>query len=170
MNTPDWPWPNFRPGELACNSTGKLYIDPRLLDKAEALRARLGGRALIVNSAYRSALHNAKVGGAKGSQHLLGRALDISMVNHDPETFVREARALGFGGIGTYPKQNFIHIDIGPTRTWGDAFPRRSADPTYADDPDGRIAARREGTVKSVERSVTVGAGGSVGAVVIATA
>nr|WP_238986647.1 DUF882 domain-containing protein [Paracoccus sp. MKU1] len=27
------------------------------------------------------------------------------------------ARKAGFRGIGTYPRSNFVHIDIGPTRT-----------------------------------------------------
>ena len=55
---------------------------------------------LIVNSAYRSPEHNARVRGAKRSKHLEGTAFDISMANHDPAVFEKAARAEGFLGFG----------------------------------------------------------------------
>jgi len=117
-------WPNFSPKELACKGTGRLAYDPEALDMLQALRDRLR-RPLIVRSAYRSPEHNRKVGGAKESFHLDGAAFDVSMVNHDPHLFIREARATGFSGVGTYPASNFIHID---NRKWywagGAPFPQ----------------------------------------------
>ena len=85
------------------------------------------GKPLIVNSAYRSPEHNRKVGGAKASKHLEGTAFDISMANHDPASFIAAARKAGFKGIGTYPRSNFIHIDTGPARSWGEPFPARAS-------------------------------------------
>ena len=82
---------------------------------------------MIVNSAYRSPEHNARVGGATKSQHLSGAAFDISMANHDPEDFIAAAREAGFTGIGTYPRSNFVHIDIGAARVWGEPFPDRAS-------------------------------------------
>ncbi len=58
--------------------------------------------------------------------HLQGAAFDISMANHDPERFEAAARAIGFTGFGFYPRQNFMHIDIGRARQWGDPFPPRA--------------------------------------------
>jgi hypothetical protein len=58
--------------------------------------------------------------------HLQGAAFDISMANHDPESFEAAARAVGFTGFGFYPRQNFMHIDIGRARQWGDPFPPRA--------------------------------------------
>ncbi len=82
---------------------------------------------MIINSAYRSPEHNRRVGGAKASQHLEGKAFDVSMANHDPVEFMAAARKAGLRGIGTYPRSNFVHIDIGPARTWGDPFPARAS-------------------------------------------
>ena len=121
-----WHWPNFSPAEIACRGTGKLVINEDALDRLQALRAALG-RPMIVNSGYRSAEHNKRVGGAPGSMHLQGRAFDISMANHDPAAFITAARAAGFTGIGTYPRSNFVHVDTGPTRSWGEPFAPRTS-------------------------------------------
>ncbi|WCR10989.1 DUF882 domain-containing protein [Paracoccus stylophorae] len=121
-----WRWPNFSPAEIACRGTGKLLLNEDALDKLQELRVTLG-KPLIVTSAYRSPEHNRKVGGAKGSKHLEGSAFDISMANHDPASFIAAARKAGFKGIGTYPRSNFVHIDTGPARSWGESFPARAS-------------------------------------------
>lgn len=118
-----WAWPNFTPAEMACRREGELGIDDEAMDKLQALRIRLG-RPLIIFSAYRSKAHNAAVGGAKASQHLKAKAFDVSMANHSPTFFETAARAVGFTGFGYYPKQGFMHIDIGPARTWGTPWPK----------------------------------------------
>jgi hypothetical protein len=120
-----WRWPNFSPGEIACRGTGKLLVNEAALDACQALRDRLG-KPLIVLSGYRSPEHNRAVGGAKASKHMEGIAFDIAMANHDPETFEAAARAVGFRGFGFYPRSGFMHIDLGPARSWGERFPRRA--------------------------------------------
>lgn len=117
-----WRWPNFTPAEIACRGTGKILINGDALDRLQALRLALG-KPMVVNSAYRSPEHNRNVGGAKASKHMDGIAFDISMAGHDPVAFIAAARRAGFKGIGTYPKSNFVHIDTGPARVWGDPFP-----------------------------------------------
>ena len=131
-----WHWPNFSPAEIACRGTGKLLVNEDALNRLQELRVTLG-KPLIVNSAYRSPEHNRKVGGAKASKHLEGSAFDISMANHDPASFIAAARKAGFKGIGTYPRSNFIHIDTGPARAWGEPFPAR-ATPFAPDQPPAR--------------------------------
>jgi zinc D-Ala-D-Ala carboxypeptidase len=127
-----WRWPNFSPEEIACRGDGKIKINEAALDKLQALRDKLEV-PLIVHSAYRSPDYNRRVGGAKQSMHLQGAAFDISMANHDPESFKAAALAVGFAGFGFYPRQNFMHIDIGRARQWGDPFlPRASR---FADGP-----------------------------------
>ena len=121
-----WRWPDFSPAEIACRGTGKLRINEDALDKLQGLRTTLG-KPMIVNSGYRSPEHNKRVGGAAQSMHLEGKAFDISMANHDPASFIAAARAAGFMGIGTYPRSNFIHIDTGPARAWGEPFPARAS-------------------------------------------
>ena len=79
-----------------------------------------------VRSAYRSPSHNRAVGGAPASKHMQGTAFDIAMSNHDPATFAEAARAVGFLGFGTYPRSGFMHIDLGPARSWGEPFTARA--------------------------------------------
>ena len=119
-----WRWANFSPAEIACRGTGKLLLNEAALEKLQALRDRLG-KPLIVLSGYRSPEHNRTVGGAKASKHMEGVAFDIAMANHDPEAFEAAARAIGFHGFGFYPRSGFMHVDLGPARSWGERFPKR---------------------------------------------
>jgi len=119
-----WRWPSFSPSEIACRGTGAIKINTEAMDKLQSLRNRLG-KPLIVRSGYRSPSHNRAVGGARASKHMLGTAFDIAMSNHDPVVFMAAARAVGFLGFGTYPRSGFMHIDLGPARSWGEPFRTR---------------------------------------------
>jgi zinc D-Ala-D-Ala carboxypeptidase len=155
-----WRWPNFSPEEIACRGGGKTRINEPALDRLQALRDKLGV-PLIVNSAYRSPAYNRKVGGAKRSMHLQGAAFDISMANHDPVSFEAAARAVGFTGFGFYPRQNFMHVDIGRARQWGDPFPLRAS--RFADEPPRvRESLTESRTMKggSAAGVATIGAAG----------
>lgn len=127
-----WRWPSFSPEEIACRGTGALLVDEEALDRLQQLRTRLG-KPVIVLSAYRSPEHNRKIGGEKNSQHLQGKAFDVSMANHAPLAFEAAARAVGFSGFGAYPDRNFMHVDIGPARSWGTPFPADA--PTFTPEP-----------------------------------
>lgn len=102
-----------------------MLINGPAPDKLQALLDWLG-KPLIVRSAYRSPKHNRAVGDAARSKHLDGAAFDIAMSNHDPATFAKAARAVGFLGFGTYLRSGFMHIDLGPARHWGEPFPARA--------------------------------------------
>lgn len=141
VSTAQWRWPNFTPEEIACRGTGKLGIDPAAMDKLQALRDRLGA-PLILKSAFRSPEHNAAVGGAKASQHLKGKAFDVSQANHDPEKFEAVARAVGFTGFGFYQKNDFIHVDTGPAREWGKRWKAPRFSPPSARQPERARADR----------------------------
>jgi len=71
---------------------------------------------VIVKSASRCATWNEMVGGAKTSQHLYGRAVDIRIEGKTPDEVAQFVDKLmpDSGGIGIYTDQNFTHID---TRT-----------------------------------------------------
>lgn len=121
-----WRWPDFNPRELACRGSGRLLVVPEAMDRLQTLRDTLG-KPMMINSAYRSPEHNRAVGGAPASRHLAGLAFDVRMDNHDPETFIAAARRVGFNGIGTYPRQGFVHVDQRAARaSWGDPFPQRT--------------------------------------------
>jgi hypothetical protein len=117
-------------------------IVPEAMDKLQALRTKLG-KPMVINSGYRSPKHNRAVGGAKGSKHMLGIAFDVRMDNHDPATYIAAALAVGFNGIGTYPRQGFVHVDARATRaSWGDQFPKRKATPEFAPEEPRPPASR----------------------------
>jgi hypothetical protein len=157
----DWRWPDFSPQEIACRGTGRLMVVPEAMDKLQALRSKLGA-PMIVNSAYRSPEHNRAVGGAKASKHMEGIAFDVRMDNHDPDTYIAAALSVGFKGIGTYPKQNFVHVDARPTRaSWGKPFARRRATPKFApEEPREAETVAKDGQAKAT----LAGLGGAVAA------
>ena len=69
---------------------------------------------LIVTSGYRCKEHNARIGGAPRSWHLLF-ATDIKPENEDPDklkSMYEMAVSLGFGGTGRY--DTHIHLDLRP--------------------------------------------------------
>jgi hypothetical protein len=157
----DWRWKNFSPAEIACRGTGQLKLHPQALDKLQALRDRLG-KPLIVRSAYRSPEHNASLKGASPrSKHMDGTAFDIAMANHDPVAFEAAAREVGFLGFGYYRRSGFIHIDLGPARTWGEKFPVRMS--AFAEEvPATREVLAQSRTLKGTGAAgvATVGAAG----------
>ena len=117
----DWRWSSFTPRELRSKGDNRLMVDPPSMDKLQALRGVLG-EPIILTSAYRSEAHNRTLGGAIGSYHKQAKAFDCQMSGHDPARFERLARHVGFTGFGFYEKSNFIHIDTGPAREWGDRW------------------------------------------------
>lgn len=110
-----WRWQNFTPQEIACKGTGELLLVPYAMDCLQRLREIIK-KPLYINSAYRSPLHNARIGGAPRSRHKAGDAFDISLRNHYKEDLHKAALQAGFQGIGIY--NSFIHIDTWRKRQW----------------------------------------------------
>jgi len=104
------------------HSGEKTAIDVGVLDFLATVLEAIGEKEAIILSAYRTPATNAWLarthfGVADNSQHMYGRALDVSFHNKLPEA-MRVARALQRGGVGWYPESGFIHIDTGPVRNW----------------------------------------------------
>jgi uncharacterized protein YcbK (DUF882 family) len=99
-------------------------VSPDLLDMLFALDRHLGtGAPFEVLSAYRSAETNAILsqrtrGVAKHSLHIEAKAVDIRIPGIKTSDVAQVARALQSGGVGHYPRHNFVHIDVGDVRTW----------------------------------------------------
>lgn len=110
---------NFSRHEFACKcGCGFDTVDAATLDLLERVRARCGGHPVTIHSGCRCPAYNKKVGGSPNSQHLVGRAADISIegVPHGTVHAVASS-ALGYtGGLGSYA--TFNHLD---TRTDGSA-------------------------------------------------
>ena len=104
-----WPPAYFSPREMASRGDGSIRLVIAAGQRLDALR-RLLGRPLIVNSAYRDPLHNARVGGAPLSRHKVGDAFDLRADGRIPRReLLAAARESGFTGIGLY--RSFIHLD-----------------------------------------------------------
>ena len=57
-------------------------------------------------------------GVAKASLHLAGRAIDVRLAAV-PLTILRDAApAMKAGGVGYYPRSDFVHLDTGRVRRW----------------------------------------------------
>ncbi len=88
------------------------FIDSDLVRKMERLREYVS-HPLIITSGYRSPSKNEEVGGASGSFHLKGQAVDVSIKGFSPSMLyrlVKGAFLVGFGGIILYPSH--VHLDI----------------------------------------------------------
>lgn len=84
-----------------------------------ARRSGLGGELAIL-SGYRTPQTNRLVHGAGDSQHLRAGALDVLLPAERLAGFGEQALKLGRGGVGIYGRRNFVHLDSGPVRAWGD--------------------------------------------------
>lgn len=108
---------DFRSNEIA-------PIDKDLYDLVYALQQQADtSKAFHVISGYRSARTNAKLrksggGVAKRSLHMQGRAIDIRLPGTDLKHLRKMALNMSAGGVGYYPKSNFIHVDTGRPRFW----------------------------------------------------
>ena len=112
--------PGFRVKEFACPGSDSLKLDDELVVLLQCIREHFG-RPVHITSGYRTTAHNAAVGGAKSSQHLLGRAADFWVEGVPVATVAAYAETLlpGRGGIGCYPKDaahprrstGWVHID-----------------------------------------------------------
>ena len=99
-------------------------IDPSLLDQLHDVKLLLGvKKPFQIVSAYRSPETNANLrrhsrGVAKHSLHMEGKAIDIRIDGVGSSYIRNAALALHKGGVGYYPRSNFVHIDTGDVRTW----------------------------------------------------
>lgn len=98
----------------------KHPIEPRLFDVLHRLHSKLGSKdPFEIICGYRSKetnamLHKKNKGVSKNSLHMKGKAIDVNLAHVPLKELSNAARSLKVGGVGYYPKSNFIHIDIRP--------------------------------------------------------
>jgi uncharacterized protein YcbK (DUF882 family) len=101
--------------------------DPKEFDLLHALMTRLGHPNGVIDivCGYRTPESNnflrtrsSFTGVAEHSQHMLAKAIDIRVPGVSTVTLRNAALALHAGGVGFYPVSQFVHVDVGPIRTW----------------------------------------------------
>ena len=101
-----------------------VQMDRELLDLLYSLQQKVESKKEFqVISGYRSPKTNAMLrtkssAVAKRSLHMQGRAIDIRLPGTSLKHLRKAAIALKSGGVGYYPKSNFIHVDTGKVRYW----------------------------------------------------
>ena len=108
---------NFKVREFACNDgSDPIFVAPELVTILEKVRIHFG-KPVFVNSGYRTATYNKKVGGAAYSQHLYGTAADIAISGVSPKQIAAYVEKLlpNTGGIGIY--STLVHIDVRKTKS-----------------------------------------------------
>ncbi|MDO5106587.1 D-Ala-D-Ala carboxypeptidase family metallohydrolase [Capnocytophaga sp.] len=111
---------NFTKKEFECRDGSVMPL--QVLENVKIVAEQLQilrdfvGKSIVINSGYRSPSYNKRVGGAPKSQHLLGKAADITIVGLSPkkvaqiiENLIKEGK-MKQGGIGIY--KGFTHYDI----------------------------------------------------------
>lgn len=111
---------------LRDHRTGDLHsMDTELFNLLHLLQNQMNtNQEFHVISAFRSEKTNAMLAGRSGgvanqSLHTQGKAIDIRLPGHKLSDLRTAALSLKVGGVGYYPKSDFIHIDTGRTRFWG---------------------------------------------------
>jgi uncharacterized protein YcbK (DUF882 family) len=100
-------------------------MDPQLLDLLHTVRTSLGtAKPFQIISGYRCPATNDRLrrtgggGVARRSLHMDGKAIDVRLPGV-PLTALRDAAlSLQAGGVGTYARDQFVHLDTGRPRSW----------------------------------------------------
>lgn len=115
---------NFSLFEFECSCGCKMPDNvlenvKKLAENLQIIRDEVA-KPLYLTNAYRCKSWNKKVGGASGSQHLLGKAADIQSGGISPkaladaiESYI-EQKCIKEGGVGRY--DTFTHYDIRGTK------------------------------------------------------
>ncbi len=100
-------------------------IDPQVLDLLHALHRDLDSdQPIQIISGYRCPSTNSRLRRGRGggvatrSLHMQGKAIDIRLSGVPLADLRDAARSLRAGGVGYYPREQFVHVDTGRVRDW----------------------------------------------------
>jgi len=108
---------DHRSGDVHTIDTGLLdllFVLNSLLDSRKPFQVISGYRSPATNAALRAS----SSGVARNSYHIQGKAIDIRLPGCELDDLHRAALSLAAGGVGYYPGSDFIHVDVGPVRSW----------------------------------------------------
>ena len=130
---------NFVVKEFACkDGSDYILIDTELVEVLQKIRDHFG-KSVTINSAYRNATYNKKIGGVSNSQHTKGTAADIVVSGAAPEEVAKYTEYImpEKGGIGLY--SSFVHVDVRTNRSrWTNYGTEKSVSgfPEYTQETD----------------------------------
>lgn len=107
-----------------CRLTGReMDVPAKLVELLDAIQEKAGGKTLTIICGYRSPELNAALAGssdavARKSLHMKGWAADISIDGVRTSALRDLAKSVRAGGVGYYPADGFVHVDVGPVRYW----------------------------------------------------
>jgi uncharacterized protein YcbK (DUF882 family) len=99
-------------------------IDLGLINLLHTIKIQIGlDEPLHVVSGYRCRKSNELLrksgrNAARNSYHLKGQAADIRLPDGHLASLRKVATVIKGGGVGYYPRDNFVHVDVGPVRYW----------------------------------------------------
>lgn len=100
---------HFTRSEFACKcGCGEDTVDAELVVILERVREYFGA-PVTINSGFRCKKYNKRIGGKPKSQHLRGRAADITVKDVNPARVYVFLHTWHTGGLGKY--DTFTHID-----------------------------------------------------------
>ena len=100
--------------EMPILGYGVYQVTPEECERC-VLDAISGGyRSIDTNNELRARSR----GVAKKSYHTKGQAMDFHIEGIALSNIRKAALSMRAGGVGYYPRSNFVHIDTGPARHW----------------------------------------------------
>lgn len=99
-------------------------MDPHVIDILSVIQRKTGSsEPMETLSGYRSPKTNAMLRGnssgvASNSFHMYGQAIDMRIPGYRTSMVRNVAKSLEAGGVGYYPRSNFVHVDTGKVRDW----------------------------------------------------
>lgn len=125
---PIFQFPAIKPALLQhffrCRGFGEtIEMAPQLLESILGAAKQFEATRVTIISGYRSPKFNdalAKKGRrvAMESRHMRGQAVDFRLNSADAAELGKWLNVNFEGGVGTYENDNFVHIDVGPKRSW----------------------------------------------------
>ena len=112
-----------RLAQVFAREPGDARMSLRLVELLSRLQGMSGGTPLAVVSGYRTPAFNDALraeGGkaAAASLHTEGLAADVAFPPARVAKLWLALRALDCCGAGAYPKEGFLHVDVGRPRFW----------------------------------------------------